>query len=166
MGGSERPWRQPLFWLVVAIPVVAVAASAILIVSALRSSGNNDVVAQPVQRTAQIQVADLTPDARAHELGLSAVLRLTATSIEVLPATGTFDTRAPLRLFLQHPTEAARDQRLTLQPGPYGWRTDATVARGNAWRVEVTPADGRWRVIGNLPAGQQAVRVAPALGGR
>ena len=60
---ATRPaWKEPMVWLVAAIPAASVVASVALLVSAARSSGNDDAVADRVQRTAQIQVADLAPD--------------------------------------------------------------------------------------------------------
>ena len=52
--GGRPPWKEPMVWLVVAIPAASVLASVALLVTAARSSGNNDVVADPVRRTAQI----------------------------------------------------------------------------------------------------------------
>jgi hypothetical protein len=152
-----------MVWLLVALPLSAVVAAFALLFAAARSSGNNDRVADRVQQTGQIQVADLGPDRTAQQRQLSAILRVTATAIDVLPVTGDFDRYAPLRLSLRHPAQAASDRTLALAPSADGWRHTGTLAAGHAWIVELADADGRWRIEGRLPAGQQAVRLAPRL---
>lgn len=159
-GGS--PWRQPVMWLVVALPVAAVLASAMLITMAIRSGGD-DAVADPVRRTAQIQETELGPDANAQRLGLSAVLRIEAGLLEVLPATGEFDRRAPLLLNLRHPTRASDDMLVRLAPSANGWRSARHIAGDHDWRVQLQPGNDAWRLLGRLPKGQRATRLAPAL---
>jgi len=108
---KQSPWRTPVFWLVVGLPLLAIVAGVGLVVIAVRSGGA-DAVSDPVRRVSQIQTADLGPDAAAKKLGLSAVLRVEDGIVEVLPATGKFDRAAPLRLHLEHPTTQARDLQL------------------------------------------------------
>ena len=120
---DKRPaWREPMVWLVVALPLVAVIAGFALLVIASRS-GSTDAVADRVQRTAQIQVADLGPDARARQLRLSAILRTDGDLVEVLPVSGDFPRDAPLRLALHHPARSATSasagtDRATFTGGP------------------------------------------------
>jgi hypothetical protein len=135
-----------------------------MIVIASRA-GNDDAVADPVQRTAQVQTADLGPDATARERKLSAIVRIDAGQplVEVLPVDGDFGPAAPLQLHLRHPVTAAEDVTLQLQPTELGWRTDAEVAGDHDWNVELGPADASWRLQGRLPAGQQAAHLQPAL---
>ena len=160
----RSPWRQPMVWLLVAIPLLAVAATAGLIFVA-GGPGATDDIAEPVKRTAQVQVADLGPDAHARALGLSALVRSDRGLVEVLPVAGDFDRHAPLTLALRHPTLAAKDQVLVLMPGETGWRARAQVDLGHDWNVQVAGArQGAWRLQGRWPARQAAVYVAPAVG--
>jgi len=165
----RRPaWREPMVWLVVAIPAAAIIAGVTLLVVAVRSGGA-DVVADPVQRTAQMQVADLGPDARAQELKLSAIVRTGAVRggkgvLEVLPVDGAFDRKAPLTLALHHPSRAELDRTLSLVPTATGWRVEGQIDLGHDWNVQLRPADGTWRLQGRWPAGQQATYLRPALG--
>lgn len=163
METTRRPaWREPMVWLVAALPLGAVAASAVLIAMASRG-GSIDAVADPVRRTAQVQVADLGPDARAQQLRLRAILRIDADLVEVLPVTGAFQRGAPLRLALRHPNRAAADRVLQLQPGEAGWRaTAAALDTAHAWKLELASADGAWRIQGRLPAGQRAAHLQSA----
>jgi len=162
-------WREPMVWLIAAIPAVAVIASVALLVTASRSSGTDDAVADNVRRTAQVQVADLGPDARAKQLHLSAVVRTGKGMIEVVPVDGSFDRNAPLTLALHHPARAELDRTFTLAPVKTGWRAEADTTfhsrdLSHDWNVQLGPADGAWRLQGRWIAGQQATYLHPALG--
>lgn len=163
---AKRPaWREPMVWLLAAIPALAVLASVVLLVAADRTSGNNDLVPDKVQRTGQAQVADLGPAQRARTLGLGAVVRVSAQGIDALPTTGGFDRTQPLLLLLSHPLEAAKDRTLELRPSPLGWHADGGIELDHDWNVRLQPKDGSWRIDGRWLRGQQAVFVHPALPG-
>lgn len=163
----SSPWRQPVIWLVIALVAAAVAGGVAMVVIA-SDAGNGDPVADPVQRTAQVQTADLGPDALAARRKLSAIVRIDAERalVEVLPVDGDFDPAASLQLRLLHPIRSADDMTLELQPTELGWRTGVGVDDGHDWNVELGPADGSWRLQGRLPAGQQAAHLHPALQAR
>jgi hypothetical protein len=161
---QKRPvWREPMMWLVIGLPLASVVAGVILVGLATRDA--SDSVGDVVQRTAQIQVSDLGPDARARELGLSAIVRIDEGYVEVLPVTGEFDRTQPLRVLLRHPTLAAVDMELSAVPGDHGWRTAAEVALDHDWTLEVMPEGRPWRLQGRLPKGQRAAHVKPSLSG-
>ncbi len=161
----DSPWRNPIVWLVIALPATVVLASIGLIFIA--SGDGNDVVRDDVQRTAQIQTADLGPDAVAAEAKLSAVVRndVEGGFVEVFAVTGDFDTKAPLRVTLAHPTDSSRDIVLLVLPGELGWRADATLDDSHDWKVQLGPEDSHWRLQGRLPKGQQATNLRPSLQG-
>jgi hypothetical protein len=163
--GTEKrsAWREPMVWLVAAIPAAAVIATIALLVTASRSSGNNDAVADRVQRTAQVQVADLGPDARARQLHLSAIVRTGKGTIEVLPVDGNFDRAASLSLSLHHPSRADLDRVVRLTPTTTGWRASGAIDLGHDWNAQLGPGDGTWRLQGRWSAGQQAAYLHPAL---
>lgn len=160
---KRSPWREPVVWLVVALPAAAVVATVAMLVAASRSSGTSDPVAGDVRRTAQVQVADLDPDARAQRLGLSAVVRTGKGTVEVLPVAGEFDRQAPLALTLRHPSRAEQDVPLELQPSATGWQAGADLDLSHDWNVQLGPADGSWRLQGRWTARQQATYLRPAL---
>jgi len=160
---NKRPfWREPMMWLVIGLPAAVVLACIWLVVVASRDS--SDSVGDVVRRTAQIQVADLSPDARARELGLSAIIRIDEGYVEVLPVTGSFERDEPLRLVLRHPIEAASDIELRAEPGDNGWRAEAEVGLGNDWNVELMPEGMPWRLKGRLPMGQRAAHLPVSSG--
>jgi hypothetical protein len=160
---GRSAWREPMVWLVAAIPVAAVVTTMALLVTASRSSGTNDAVADHVQRTAQVQVADLSPDALARQRHLSAVVRTGKGVIDVMPVDGDFGRDKPLRLSLHHPARAELDRRFTLAPVDTGWRIAADVDLSHDWNVQLEPENGVWRVQGRWISGQQAVYLRPAL---
>ena len=166
MDKTRSPWREPMVWLLVALPLSAVIAAFALLFAAAHSSGNNDMVADPVQQTGQIQVSDLGPDTSAQQRQLSAVLHVGAGGIDVIPVSGDFDRHAPLRLSLRHPARAASDRALSLQASAIGWHVATTLEPSHDWIVQLMPAEGTWRIEGRLPKQQRAVRLAPRLAPR
>lgn len=155
-------WKTPVMWLVIGLPLVAVIAGVSLVVIAVRSGGA-DVVRDDVRRVSQIQTTDLGPDQQARALGLSAVLRIDEGVIEVIPVTGDFAHKAPLRLLLQHPAQTAGDIQLELAATDAGWRLEQAIDDGHDWIVELSAGDGGWRLHGRLPKQQHATRLAPSL---
>ena len=154
-------WRMPVMWLVVGLPMLSVVAGLGLVVVASRS--NNDAVSDHVRRTAQVQVADLGPDAVAQRERLGAVVRLHDGGVDVFPVGERFERTAPLRLTLRHPARAADDVTIDLAPGELGWTSIAPVDRSHDWNVQLAPADGRWRLLGRLERDAEAVHLRPAL---
>lgn len=161
---ASSPWRQPVIWLVVAL-VAAAVVGGVAMVRIAGSGGPMDAVADDVTRTGQVQQTELGPDARASELGLSAVLRVDAKQgiVELIPVTGTFDREAALVLALHHPLRAAEDRAVQLAPGGSGWRADFEPDASHDWNLQLGPADGAWRLRGRLPRGQQAAHLHPAV---
>jgi hypothetical protein len=151
-----------MLWLVIGLPLAAVVASIALLVVALRS-GSVDAVIDPVERTAQVQTAELGPDQRAQELQLAAVLRIAPDSIELLPVSGDLRRDQALTLVLSHPTQAALDRTMTLRPSELGWRAPVQLPGDHDWLLQLTPADGSWRLRGRLPARQLAAHLGPSL---
>lgn len=158
---ERSKWTNPVMWLLVGLPVLSMVFGIGLVVIANRDS--DDAIVDKVQRTAQIQVADLGPDALAAQQGFSAVVRVGKGAVEVIPVKGDFDRKAPLKLSLLHPAHSSDDAVLTLAPTETGWRVQHDVDLDSEWNVRLEPADGRWRILGRLPKGQQAVLLQPAL---
>ena len=162
---TRPPWREPMVWLVAAIPAAAVVASIALLVSAVRSSGTDDAVADPVRRTAQVQQADLSADARAQAQGLTAIVRRQGELLEVLPVSGDLGTRDTLVLWLRHPSQARLDQRVTLHAAKHGWRGSIQADFAHDWNLQLTDARGQWRLQGRWPRGHLASHLRPAVDG-
>ena len=152
--------RNPVLWLVLAIPAATIVAGVWTLVVA---SGNSAVDADPdpVRRTAQVQVASIEADAEAASRGLGATLAIQGDTalLRLDQATG---PRAP-SLQLVHPLESSLDRQLGLQPDPKGWRTDGPVAATHVWQLRLVADDGSWRLVGRYHPGDTEVTLAPAL---
>ena len=162
-------WRNPVIWLVIGLPLVAIVAGVGLIVVSVRSGGS-DAVPEEVRRTAQVQMADLGPDARAAQLQLRAVVRVDRELgiVDVIPAAGDFPKDATLVLTLVHPAAQASDRRLELQRSDAGWRSDAIdtdAITAGAWNLVLQDDAATWRLQGRLDEGTLAAVVQPALKG-
>jgi hypothetical protein len=162
---KRSAWREPMVWLVAAIPAAAVVATIALLVTATRSSGNNDLVADEVQRTAQVQVADLGPDAAAQQLrSVRSCVPARASSkccrsMAASTATPGWSWRCTI---LRAPRSIA-----TLPSCPFktGWRSDGEIDLSHDWNVELRPADGAWRLRGRWQLGATGHVPATRVGG-
>lgn len=159
-----RPvWREPMVWLVVAIPLASMVASFVLLYSAARSTGNNDAVTDQVQRTAQIQVQDLAADLAARERGLIARMSVEDGRLVLHADAGDFPRDTPLELALQHPLRAREDIHVTLQPDADGWNAQQSLPLDHDWNLTLSPPDGSWRLQGRLSRDQRSTTLRPAL---
>jgi len=154
---------EPMVWLTIGLPAASVVFAFWLLAAAVRTGGA-DEIAENVQRTADVQVADLGPDAKAHALNLAAVLHVDAKGVAVFPAQGAFARGQTLVLTLSHPADMRQDRRLVLQPDASGWRIAGDLRKGHDWIARLEPLDGSWRLRGRLKADGLAVRLDPALG--
>lgn len=158
---SRHPLREPMLWLVIGLPVAAVVAGLLTLWIAIRAGGN-DAIAEPVRRTAQIQVRDLAADEAARAAGLALLLQRDANGLRLMRLTGAAGHEA-LQLHLRHPSLAAADRTITLQPDAGAWQARGVLPADHDWRLELLPADGAWRLVGRLPAGAITARLEPAL---
>lgn len=151
-----------MVWLVAAIPLASVVAVVALITVA-GGPGATDDIADPVHRTAQVQVADLSADTRARTLGLKAQVDRDVHGLHVRLLSGSTGN-ARLRLALRHPTLAVRDRVLELAPDAQGWRTTVPVDLGHDWNLQLEPHDGRWRLQGRWQARTGQALLQPTVG--
>jgi hypothetical protein len=174
-------WRQPIVWLMCAIPLATVVAG----FATLRTARADAMDAEPdaVKRTAQAQVADLAPDRRAAELGLHATIRVDADGRPAIAVASEF----PLTLRLVHPTRTDRDLRWTLlprRPREGGGPLDSTSLRvgprfrgGDKIEGPRVPAHARgrwvledaahgWRLVGRWPSDTGVATLEPAVAAR
>ncbi|MCI1728928.1 MAG: FixH family protein [Chiayiivirga sp.] len=156
--------REPMVWLVVALPLAAVIAGITTLVLALRSGGADAVPAE-VRRTAQIQVEDVAADQRALRDGLSASLvvdRQTG-ALELRLSPAPTPTPVQLQLHLAHPQRADADLELRLVQSGAGWHGRIEPRRAHAWNLRLMPADSSWRLVGRIEPDASQVELHPAL---
>lgn len=151
-----------MVWLVWGLPAASVVAGLLLVFSAVRSGGADEVT-DKVERHAQIQVSELGPDQRASTMNVVVILHIGTSSIDVLPVSGNLPRTQRLVLNLNHPTDSARDQRLVLLPTSQGWGIKTKTEVNHDWIARLGPANGAWRVLGRVHTGGSAVRLGSAL---
>lgn len=162
-GTIQRPaWREPMVWLMVGLPLASVLTGFMLLATALRSGGA-DEVDDKVQHRAQAQVSELAPDERAAAAGMAALLQVQAGQIVLLPISGAVPRTEALQLSLRHPTDSKLDRRIELVPTAQGWGAQVQIPSGHDWLLRLGPANEAWRLVGRLPMNGAAARLGPAL---
>jgi hypothetical protein len=159
---TSSPWREPVMWLVVGLPLAVVLASVYLMVK-LFGGPPLDAVRDEVQRVSQAQVTDLAPDQRAQQMGIGMLLSVLGDRIEVRMAAGDLPVAGNLRLVLAHPLDASQDRELDLQSAGDAWHATAQLASDHDWNVTLSAADGSWRLRGRLVRNARAAILQPAL---
>ncbi len=166
---AEQPSRVrqagPLLWLVIAVPVATIIAGITTIVLSVRS-GSTDAVIDPVRRTAQVQDREMAADQNAVALALMASgSRDADTGAIQIQLSGNHGASATLGLAVLHPVRGSEDQRIDLVPAGGGrWLGRLEVDAGHDWNLELSPADGSWRLVGRWQANQNGFELRPALG--
>jgi len=156
-------WWAPELALVIGIPAATVCGGIVTLVLAtvdLSADGEHE----NVQRTAQVQTADLAPDMAAAQAGLSAHLHVDRSRGEVrvsLPAsTGANDE---LELDFVHSLQSGRDLHARLQRRDGAWVAAIAPDAGSRWRVVLADRERHWRLVGTLPRGAATLSMQPAL---
>ncbi|MAZ70896.1 FixH family protein [Porticoccus sp.] len=149
---NTPPWyRQFWPWFLIALPGSVVIASLVTVYIAF--SGADSLVVDNYYRDGLAINQVLEQDRRAEALGLSAELRLDATSGELFV---TIDTVHPLpeqlALLLFHPTDSKRDREMLLTEITGGhYRTDLNQPLLSRYYLRVLPEPDRdWRLVGEL----------------
>ena len=162
MTNTRPAWREPMVWLIVGLPVSAIAASLALVVQALHA-GPDDAVIDDVQHVAQMPLRDPRADLQASRLGLSVTLLATERDLQIVPVSGNFDRGMPLKLTLAHPADDDHDVHVILKPVAQGWSALPIAVDANDWIVRIESADGSWRLQGRLRRGERALLLRAAI---
>jgi hypothetical protein len=160
---SLRRDLSPELLLVIGIPLLTVLGG---IVTLLLASGDlsADGEHEGVRRTAQVQTADLGPDAAAARAGLRAELSVDRARGEVrvqLPAS--IAAREGLELDFVHSLQSGRDLHARLQARDGAWVAAVAPDAGSRWRVVLADRSRNWRLVGTLPRGGANLSLQPAL---
>lgn len=157
---TSSAWRQPVFWLVLGLPLLGIVAGVGIVVAAVQSGGS-DALSSAVRRTAQIQLEDTAADLAALQRGLRAELdRDSEHGLLSLRVSG--DTAADeLELRLLHPVQAKQDRVLVLRRAGERWLGDAGSAVDGRWNLRLQPRDGSWRLAGRLEANAAQATLQP-----
>lgn len=148
---TSSAWRQPVFWLVLGLPLLGIVAGVGIVVAAVHSGGS-DALSSAVRRTAQIQLEDTAADLAALQRGLQAELQRDGEhGLLSLRVSGDI-TADELELQLLHPSQAKQDRVLPLRRAGDHWFSDSGVAVDGRWNLRLQPRDGSWRLAGRLEA--------------
>ena len=149
----ERSWyRQPLVWMLIAIPGSAVLFGfAMLVIAVVSYDGL--VVDDYYKRGLEIN-RDLDRDRAAARLGMSAGVSFDArtSNVRVELISGSSDVQLPSRLSLRlvHPTRAGLDRVVELRAlgqGHYSGRVGRLEA--GHWHLHLETES--WRILGRMP---------------
>jgi hypothetical protein len=151
---DHRPWhREPMLWLVLGLPLLAVAGS--LTSAFLAAHGADPEITDNIRHDALAVRADPARDRMAAELGVSAELRSSGDLLEVRLNAGR-GTPPPARLVvvLARAAGASLDRMLVLQLAADGsYRTHLPPLAAGRWYVEISPPDRLWRLTGDFTDG-------------
>ena len=156
-----RWYREPLVWMLIAIPGSAVVVGMFMLVVSIQGF-DGMVIDDYYKRGMEInRVLDRDRAATQHGLGASMSLHSGGLSL-VLHAEPDFAMPATLSLGAFHSTRGGIDRKLTLVRGADGlYRTDFAPLADGAWNLQVEADD--WRLVGRLDAGQRGdLELAPA----
>lgn len=161
---ARRWYREPMVWLVLAIPFATVVAGIGTLATAVRA-GNVDAVIDPVKRTGRVQEFNMAGDRAAARLGLSGEGRVDAeTGALSLRIAGDLPPAARLDITFAHPVRTSEDRSTTVVangPGVFLGRTD--IATDHDWNLLLRPKDGSWRLVGRFHAQRETFELEPAL---
>lgn len=147
---AAEPWyRQPMVWLIIAIPLSSVVMGGVLLW--LSISTYDGLVADDYYKRGLEINRVLDRDRVAARLGLNADVRLDAGGTRLVLSAGGADFTPPARLVLtlSYATRAGRDRRVTLtqvSPGDYA----GPLLELDAGRWYVQAATEAWRITGIL----------------
>ena len=153
---NQQAWyKQPLVWMLIAIPFSAVIMGVIMI--RLAVSTEDGLIVDDYYRYGKEINRVLERDRAAAALGLDGVISLEPQSgaIQLTLNRGIENEPKALNLRLLHATRQGFDQTAQLSrtaPGRYGGELDKPLAPGH-WKLELgTPT---WRITGRMRAPQQ-----------
>lgn len=151
-----RPWyREPLVWLLIALPLSAVLGGIATITLAIRS--DDGLVVDDYYRRGLAINAELEREHRATELGLRCDVDASGRSIRVrLSAPSGFRYPPQLALRLSHATRAGFDRAMQLHAaGDGGYRAALdTPLQPGRWYAEIAADD--WRLVTTLRSRDRA----------
>lgn len=162
---APPPWhREPLMWLVVAVPLATVVAGFVTLFLAAR--GSDEVVRDDYRKAGLAVESEPGRDAAAAAAGAKARLQVDAGSGRLRATLVLQDGVIPdtLQLLLTHATRADLDRLVTLRrDGPSHVGLTERLPAGH-WFVELGPPDRRWRLRGEFRGAVAELQLAPPAG--
>jgi hypothetical protein len=149
-GIARRPWhREPLVWMVIALPALAVVGGLSTVFIAFQSA--DAPVADDVRKEGLAIHQDPARDRAATALGVSGELVVGDGRMRLVLAPGRAPRPSTLVVVLSHATRAELDRLVPLVPADDGgYEGTLPVLRDGHWYLELTPADRAWRLTGEF----------------
>lgn len=152
-------WREPMVWLIIALPVTAVVAS--LITWWIAARGADPLVAEDYYKQGMAIQQILERESRAAALGLSAELQAQGGELRV-HLDGRLDTFPDtLRLTLVHPSRQEQDLTIDLSATALGeYRAALPPIPAGQRRLILESAGQDWRLAGRADVPLTAIRLS------
>lgn len=140
-------WKEPMVWLIIALPLAAVIAS---IVTVIIASRNADTLVQGDYKKEGLALHQHTErDQRAAQLGLTVRVQLRDGGLRAELGGRLHPAPQSIVLLLAHPTQANKDVVISLNHLEGNVYTgEVPDLRGVNWQVQLEPADQSWRLSG------------------
>lgn len=144
---KPRWWKEPMVWLIIALPLTAVIAS---IVTVIIASHTADTLVQGDYKKEGLALLQNTErDRRAERLALSALVQYRDGVLRAELDGRLEPAPQGIVLLLAHPTQATRDVVVSLDHLEGNvYTAKAPDIRGVNWQVQLEPADQSWRLSG------------------
>ncbi len=159
-----RSWyREPMVWLVIAIPLATIPAGLTTLWLAARDPASVASADDAARRVGQMQFADVAADLEAARRGLRGHAQVQADRRRVEVRVATVDGDA-LTLHLRHASDPLRDQRVPLEAlGDGRWVARVAPLGHDAWNARGESSAG-WRLAGRIEDDAPAFDLVPAVG--
>lgn len=161
---SVKPWYREVWpWLLMLPPFASVIGGVTMVYLAVGAP--EALVVDDYARIEEITRERLAADRRAAELALTARVTLKPSGegeFAVLVELGGAEP-AELSVRLRHAAYEAADRRLVLERGDGPYQGRAELAPGR-YDVEIEPADGSWRLAGQIAAGAATLGIRAGSG--
>lgn len=164
MSAAQTWLRNPILWLVIAIPL-ATLAGGYQTARLAYETGASDEVPDDVTRTGQAQVVELAPDRAAarDDLRISITLDLASRRITATQVAGAPLQSQPVVLRFVHPTRAGQDRVVQLLAADGSWQAPMPRLTDNDWQLVLNDPGVRWRLVGRLPRGAASASLRSSL---
>ncbi len=151
-------WREPMVWLIIALPLTAVVAS--LITWWIAARGADPLVAEDYYKQGMAIHQRLDHETRAAALGLMAELRVQGGELRIHLA-GRLDAYPDrLQLTLVHPSRQEQDLTLILPATALGeYRSALPPLPAGQRRLILEAADQDWRLTGRAVLPMTSLRL-------
>jgi len=147
---AAHPWhREPMVWLIAAIPLLTVFAGLTTVAIAYRHS--DSVIADDYRKDGLAINREPKRDLAAQRLGIAAELAAAPGTLTIRLSGAAAERPSRLVVLFSHATRSDVDQLVTLErrgADDYSARL-GTLERGH-WYVEVSPMDRAWRLTSDF----------------